>query len=312
MKPYTSIRNLELFTARMQERKSLHQSIFTSKKDPKIKITSKWQKSLEDLLRFGYCKLPESPLNSKCSRELSSKDSKKENQPDYLSLLELFPPEEATNKPTFNNYGKMAWDTVNLIPTLNNCNFMVKVHKLLNLYYGRPYWVRNASKVIIDSKTQRSTNHEQSFYHLDWGFHQLSLIILLNDTKNISTRTRVIKSTHKSSHLLYDIPRIGSNNRFSKLNVIRTNVLERLNGSYDLIGNIGTSFLIDAGNAFHKAIYGENRSIIHFNFAVNLSYASNAYANKLSNNSINYLSKYNILDLLKIPNPHSQQQGDLT
>lgn len=298
MKPRSLISKFEFFAERMQERNSLHQSIFANKNDAKIKITRKWQESLEDLLKHGYCRLPDSPLNSNNISALSSKTSKEENQIDYLSLLELFPPQNPSNEPNFNNYGKMAWDTVNIIPSLNNYNFMTKVHELLNLYYGRPYWIRNPSKVIIDSKMHRSTNHEQSFYHLDWGFHQLSLIILLNDTRNLSTRTRVIKSTHKSSHLLYDIPRIGSSNRFSKLNALRIKALEKLNGSYDLIGNAGTSFLIDAGNAFHKAIYGENRSIIHFNFAVNLSYANNEYTDKLTSNSINYLSKYNILDLL--------------
>ena len=75
--------------------------------------------------------------------------------------------------------------------------------------------------------------------------------------------------------------------------------MEKLNGTYDLIGNAGTSFLIDAGNAFHKAVYGENRSIIHFNFAVNLSYANKEYVDRLSKTNINYLSQYSIVDLLK-------------
>ena len=193
----------------------------------------------------------------------------------------------------------MAWDTINLIPSLNNYNFMTNLHELLTLYYRRPYWIRNPSKVIIDSKAHRSMNHSQSLYHLDWGYHQLSLIILLNNTKNLSTRTRVIKSTHKSRRLFYDIPKIGSSNRYSKLNRLKTKALEKLNGTYDLIGNAGTSFLIDAGNAFHKAVYGENRSIIHFNFAVNLSYANKEYVDRLSKTNINYLSQYSIVDLLK-------------
>ena len=298
MKISQLIRKFELDRTSIKERNSLHRSIFGDTQKNEKNNTHKWEQPLEELRKYGYCKLPDSPLRNEYIRALRSASEKQENIYDHMRLLmELFPANNNTAQPKFNSNGKMSWDTTNLIPSLNNCNFMTNLHELLTLYYRRPYWTRNPSKIIIDSKEHRSISHDQSLYHLDWGFHQLSLIILLN-TPNLSTRTRVIKRTHKNRHLFYNVPKIGSNNRFSKLNKLKAKALEKLNGTDDLIGNTGTSFLIDAGNALHKAVYGENRSIIHFNFAVNFSYAHEAYAEELKSNSINYLSKYNILDLM--------------
>ena len=64
------------------------------------------------------------------------------------------------------------------------------------------------------------------------------------------------------------MPFIGGGDRNSMVTKTLSRFLERRLGTVDLIGEAGSCFLIDAGNSFHKAVYGSDRAIVHFNFAI--------------------------------------------
>ena len=56
-------------------------------------------------------------------------------------------------------------------------------------------------------------------------------------------------------------------NRFSKKNINLAKKLELKYSVKNITGSSGDVYLFDAGNGLHKAVYGDDRYIIHLNFA---------------------------------------------
>ena len=137
-------------------------------------------------------------------------------------------------------------------------------------YYGkRTFWIRNSPIIRFDEESSRKKNHSQMNYHLDWGVHQLSLIILLNKTNSDSTCTEIIPKTHKSFRFGYEFFKWDS---FKFIKYVQKKL--STNNSQKIFGDIFTAYLIDAGNALHKGNYGKDRLMMHFNFVTSRSYIS--------------------------------------
>lgn len=255
----------------------------------------RWAQALQELRKNGYCKLPDSFLSDEIVTDLGKmqEDEKiSSNVKFYARLFENIS-EKNEDDIKFDKFGKLNYELDESVWTNCNKSFVQKLHLLISEYYNQEYWVRNPPTLVLDSASDRKEEYGQSFYHLDWAFHQLSLIILLNSTNNRSTCTRLIKGTNRLIHFLYEIPVLGGSNRYSFVTRKIAQVLEKIMGADDLVGERGTCFLLDAGNSFHKAVYGEDRAMIHFNFAIDKSYMTGGYANKLPEQ---YLTKRSIAE----------------
>ncbi len=154
-------------------------------------------------------------------------------------------------------------------PILLNNEYWQNFENLVGNYLGtNNFWLRNLPSVHIDSSIDRNKLDNRKYYHLDWGFHQLSIILILNNMTIDSTCTEVIPGTHLNPRFLYDITRRDSTG-FVRYSEAKKNT----NGSIKLFGDIGTTYLFDAGNALHKACFGsDNRLMLHWNFACSRSY----------------------------------------
>lgn len=261
-------------------------------------LSDAWSSSLLALRKHGYCKLPGSLFSHEILTALKSNslDARVHEMVEfYTSAFECILQDDKGTL-AFNKYGKLSF---NLDDSLwGNCeaSFLKDLHLLLSGYYNQDYWVRNPPQLVLDSASHREQDYGQSFYHLDWGFHQISLIVLLNSTSTGSTCTRVIKGSHRFVHFLYEIPWLGGGDRYSFLTRMFAGFLESMLGTVDLVGEAGACFLVDAGNSFHRAVYGLDRAMIHFNFAIDESYLSSIdYASKLTRT---YLSRKNLSEFI--------------
>ena len=266
-------------------------------KSRKYKTTEEWSLALQQLRKNGYCELPGSILTDEVVTTIGKMHTNR-NVANNISLYKnIFRLNKMGHKkfPEFNQYGKLNHELDENIWSSFDNTFVEKLHLLLSEYYNQDYWVRNPPTLVLDASSYRREEYGQSFYHLDWAFHQLSLIVLLNTTATGSTCTRVIKGTNRLIHCLYEIPLVGSSRRYSIMTRYIAKLLEKLLGSVDLIGESGTCFVMDAGNTFHKAVYGEDRAMIHFNFAIDESYQSKSYLEKLPSQ---YLSKRSLLEII--------------
>ena len=94
-----------------------------------------------------------------------------------------------------------------------------------------------------------------------------TLIILLNTTNENSSSTQVIPRTNNNSRFGYEFI-----NRTSKRFINYAKIKEKKFGNKKLYGNVGSAYLIDAGNMLHRGLYGEDRLMLHFNFSQSNSY----------------------------------------
>ena len=66
-----------------------------------------------------------------------------------------------------------------LLKKLNS--FFKEIYQYIEKYYGKQdFWLRNSPLLRIDHSKSREEQPFFSYYHLDGGHRQISLIILLN------------------------------------------------------------------------------------------------------------------------------------
>ncbi len=146
--------------------------------------------------------------------------------------------------------------------------FFKKIYNIISTYYRHEnFWLRNSPLLRIDSKKLRLKEPYFSYYHLDGGNRQISIIILLNTTNEKSSLTQVIPSTNNNPRFGYEFI-----TRTSKRFINYAKIKENKFGNKKIYGEIGSAYLIDAGNMLHKGLYGEDRLMLHFNFAQSRSY----------------------------------------
>ncbi len=171
--------------------------------------------------------------------------------------------------------GNIATDGVGMLDI--SCNsklikelkpFFKKINNIISIYYRHDrFWLRNSPLLRIDSEKHRKEKPYFSYFHLDGGNRQISLIILLNTTNEKSSLTQVIPGTNNNPRFGYELIK-----RTSKRFINYAKIKENKFGNKKLYGEIGSAYLIDAGNMLHKGIYGEDRLMLHFNFCQSSSY----------------------------------------
>jgi hypothetical protein len=235
---------------------------FKKVKQKKYKFSNaNWDYSLSELEEYGLAKLP-------IQLDLSYIN----NLDDVLKLAK----ENYNNEnlivdhdfSKFSKYGK-SYSKVSLNSKIFKALFSIDLNNFISSYYNdENFWLRNSPTIILDVKSKRIEQHSQSYYHLDYCEHQLSIIILLCDTNNHSSFTRYISKSHKLSWMF------KNTNRTNVKFINRAKELEVFNPIKDIYGKKGEVFIFDAGNGLHKGIYGSDRYILHLNFARKRQYAN--------------------------------------
>jgi hypothetical protein len=165
--------------------------------------------------------------------------------------------------------------------------FSKNLKQLISQYYQKKFWLRNAPILRVDIKKKRnddSNKFQQRLFHLDYVERQLTLVIFLNDLNENSTCTEYVPKTNKKSWILQNDER--TNLKFQK----KVNKLVKRNGTKKIIGGKGEMFLFDAGNGLHRGFPGDDRYMIHINFAQMRRYAyyENNYELNEKNKENNY------------------------
>ena len=222
---------------------------------------AKWQESLDEFIKNGCVKLPiQLDLSYLNNLEDIIELSKKNKNNDNLIV--------DYNFSDFTKYGK-SFSKVNLNSKIFKSLFTLDLNNFISSYYNdENFWLRNSPTIILDVKNKRIQEHGQSYYHLDYCENQLTIIVLLNDTNEHSTRTRYITKTHKLQWIFKNINR--TNIKFIK----KCAELELCYPIKDIYGKKGEVFIFDAGNGLHKGVYNEDRFILHLNIARKRQYAN--------------------------------------
>jgi len=156
---------------------------------------------------------------------------------------------------------------------------------LLKNYYGKRFWLRNAPVLLADLKNHRIEEKSQNLFHIDFAERQLTIMVLLDDVTEKSTYMEYIKKSQKNAWVFKNITR--ERYKFKK------KLNDELNKKdiFKMIGKKGDIFIFDAGNGLHRAVYGDDRYILRFNFAQMRAYAefnNNYEINKDVNNLENF------------------------
>lgn len=138
-------------------------------------------------------------------------------------------------------------------------------------YLDKGYVMRGNPRVIYNVPTIRQPADR---FHIDYGFHQLTLQVLLNDVSEDDTHMEYIKGSNHSSwfHPRATLFTAKEPTTFKEK-------LERVK----LIGTAGTAFLFDAGNGYHRANTSSNpkcdrrKLSINFSASTHLHLSSDTY-----------------------------------
>ena len=152
---------------------------------------------------------------------------------------------------------------------------------LVESYLGtKRFWIRNGPMIMSDNKKIKTKKNAVNFYHLDLGMHQLGFIVMLRPTNKNSTCTQIIPRTHREYRLGFEFQQDRSSDEF--INYTKKKELQY--GSKKLYGDIGTTFIFDAGNMLHRGLEGGNRLMFQINLTcsfTNKSGTSNRTSEKI-------------------------------
>ncbi|MBO8221438.1 hypothetical protein [Prochlorococcus marinus] len=164
---------------------------------------------------------------------------------------------------------------------LQKKKYWEKLEWLIECYLGHSrFWIRNGPMLLSDIKDLKYKKHPSNYYHIDFGMHQLGFTMLLNKTNYNSTCTELIPKTNKNFRPQAEFYKLRMQKKFMSY----AKNEEKEKGTVKLYGEIGSTFIFDAGNMLHKGVPGSNRLMFQINFT---SFASNK--NELDKK----LNKYN-------------------
>ncbi len=113
---------------------------------------------------------------------------------------------------------------------------------LLYNYFKRQPYYRNPVHLTKDSFSREIIGRTSSKYHLDGGFHQLTIILSVNDTEENDTHTKYASGSHKK----YRYKSVADRDSISESWVEQNWPITRI------VGKKGSVHVFDAGNGFHK------------------------------------------------------------
>jgi hypothetical protein len=241
-------------------------------------MSNNFKEALNELRLEGITKLP---VKLDCISELDIKEfiSKKEKSFEELIIIK-----NLYKNPDKN--GKIV-ASLDVNSSIINELFTKDLFLLLKNYYGKRFWLRNAPTLLADLKNHRIEEKSQNLFHIDFAERQLSIMVLLDDVTEKSTYMEYIKKSQKNAWVFKNITREGY--KFKKK--INDELNKKDIDIFKMIGKKGDVFIFDAGNGLHRAVYGDDRYILHFNFAQMRAYAefnNNYEINKDVNNLENF------------------------
>ena len=125
-------------------------------------------------------------------------------------------------------------------------------------YLGKQYVIRGNPRVVYNKATNVQPADR---FHIDFGLHQLTLQVLLNDVDDSMTHMEYLEETNFSS---WFTPRA------SLFTSRKPEEFLPYKKRTKIIGDAGTAFLFDAGNGYHRAkvssVEGEGRKLFSINF----------------------------------------------
>ena len=222
------------------------------------KNSFEWQDELEQLQENGFVKIP-TTVNLEKIDSFISNNYQNSN---YIKLQ--------SKMPEIDQFGVASIELDINSEIFTEHIFSKNLKKLISEYYKKKFWLRNAPIFRIDvekKRTDESNRFQQRLFHLDFTERQLSLVVFLNDLHDNSSHTEYVPRTNKKSWFLQNDER--TNLKFQK----KVNKLIKKNGIKKIIGKKGEIYLFDAGNGLHRGFPGDDRYIIHLNFAQMRRYA---------------------------------------
>jgi hypothetical protein len=128
-------------------------------------------------------------------------------------------------------------------------------------YFNKSYVMRGNPRVIFNKPTDRQPADR---FHIDYGFHQVTLQVLLTNVSDEDTHMEYIVGSNQSSWF---------SPRASLFTSKKPNTFKKDYNRVKLIGAPGTSFLFDAGNGYHRANTSSKKSscrkVLSINFSAN-------------------------------------------
>ena len=242
-----------------------------------------WLNSYIFFRKNGYAKIPSFIKNSEYDlfEKLKNKNILEMVEQGDLPLIKFG---DSLNK-VDSESGTLCQEIYSNSPLLKKDEYWQSFEWLVESYLGsKNFWIRNGPMIMSDHHEIKTNKHSVNYYHLDLGMRQLGFIVLLQPTDENSTCTQVIPKTHNSPRFefeFYDERHTENFVRYAKNK-------EAKYGSVKLFGDIGSTFIFDAGNMLHKGAEGTNRLM----FQINLTCS---HTNKSGTSN---LSSENILDAI--------------
>ncbi len=151
---------------------------------------------------------------------------------------------------------------------------------LLYNYFRRQPFYRNSLQLTKDQFSESIENRISSRYHLDGGFHQLTMIMYINDTTENDSHTKYATGSHKKYRFKAVMDRSSISDKWVEENFPINKIF----------GKKGEVFLFDAGNGFHKI--SEQPNSTRKLFFINITCGSHIQPSSVDKfGDIPYLSK---------------------
>lgn len=215
-----------------------------------------WGESLKNLIELGYAKLPITADIEQINKFVNNKFNNIDQYDNYIRLNKILPPVD--------EFGVSSVEMDINSEIFTKHIFSKNLEELLKNYYQNKFWLRNAPIFRIDIEKGRKDNSnkfQQRLFHLDYSERQLTLVVFLNDLNETSTHTEYVKKSNNKSWFLINDER--KNKKFQNI----VNKLVFKSGTEKIIGKKGEIFIFDAGNGLHRGFPGNDRLMIHLNFA---------------------------------------------
>jgi hypothetical protein len=172
----------------------------------------------------------------------------------------------------------LSYNDLNFAELLCNEDFTGIIYN----YFKRQPYFRNQPHLVVDEFKDKTFTGISSKYHLDSNFHQLSLVLLLEDTTEFHTHTKYAVGSHKQYNYEHQLDRYSFEDEW----VERTYRIDKL------YGKKGSVIVFDAGNGYHKI--SEQPNSVRKMLFLNITCGSHIGKDKLDKKSeLSYLNNVN-------------------
>lgn len=230
----------------------------------KVSISGENEKYLKELKENGIVVIPPHKF-SKIADHINE---------NYISLVENFP--QITESP----FVYLVDDELNIDRIRLHISFKdndlkeiflsEELSGLIYNYLGRQPYYRNYPYVIFNRASSDTKDGIFQKFHKDRGFHQITLMMLLNDITEADTHMQYALKSHKkwvNPKHIRDRYSYDDKDIYDEFDIL------------NCVGKKGTLFIFDAGNGFHKNVKvpGTQRNIFHANITTGMSIQKGRY-----------------------------------